>query len=185
MRVIAAGVLAAVLAGCSTPPRDISIKGLNLADGTTLAALQNAVSQDDRAALGTYALLHWPKSKFYCGKPIGGSNAEVNTVGEAIALTRAYETALLLAKHEQAQTPAVARQVEERAVITQIDELVLKRDLLRTRVGPKANETAGAAEINRQLARLRLRLDQMRSAPPDQQPNSSELASKIALETGR
>lgn len=183
MRIIAAGVLAAVLAGCSASPRDISIEGVNLADGATLAALQNAVPQDDRAALGTYALLHWPKSRFYCGKPIGGTNAEVTTVGEAIALTRAYEAALVRAQQRQEQTPAIALQTEERALITQIDELVLKRDRLRTDAVSRASGTTRVAEITRQLADLRVRLDTLRSGNGSS-PDISAPTAKLAARTG-
>ena len=170
MRVIAAGMLAALLAGCSTPPRDISIEGLNLADGATLAALQDALPQDDRAALGTYALLHWPKSQFYCGQPIGGRPSLAATVGEAIEQTRAYETKLTLA---QARTQAQARtnaalsaKAEETVLISRMEQLVYERDILYGRLGPGADMSPAGLRIKQRLATMRAELTELREPTP-------------------
>lgn len=166
MRTLTAGILAAALAGCAPSVSDTALAGLNLADGATLAALQAALPQDDRAALGTYALLHWPKSRFYCGKPVGGRSPEAATVGEAIALTRTYERELELARRAVVVTPGMARQTKERALITRIDHLVLERDMLFARNGAPIADSPRAAQIAQQLDGLRAELDDLRQTSP-------------------
>lgn len=165
MRGVVLGLLAAALCSCAPSVQDVSLAGLDLADGETLAALQNALPQDDRAALGTYALLHWPKSKFYCGRPIGGRAAGADTVGEAIALTRAYETALELAQRSEAATASVAKQTEERTLVTKMEQLVLERDMLFARAGPAASDIPRVTEIKHRLAQLRAELRDVRAEP--------------------
>lgn len=165
MRAAFGGILAAALAGCAPSAYDKPLSGLDLGDPATLSSLQNALPLDDRGALGTYALLHWPKSKFYCGKPIGGrGDSEVATVREAIALTRTYEREWELARQNVAQTPAIARQRDERMLITRMDHLILERDKLFSEVGPRASATPRAEEIERKLAAVRAELDKLRSA---------------------
>lgn len=162
MRAFAGGILAALLAGCSASPRDVSIASLDLADGTTLAELQSTLPADDRAALGTYALLHWPKSKFYCGQPIGGGNAVASTVGEAIDQTRAYEKALEVAQAQTRASVAMSAKAEERALIDRLEHLVLERDMLFARMGSAAHDTPRGTAIERQLAEVREELGQVR-----------------------
>jgi hypothetical protein len=162
MRVIAGAMLAALLAGCSTPPRDISIEGLNLADGTTLIALQNALPADDRAALGTYALLHWPKSKFYCGEPIGGRQALAATVGEAIDQTRAYEVKLAREQANARTTAALSNKAEETMLINRMEQLVFERDMLYGRMGPAADASPDGRDIKQRLAIMRAELAELR-----------------------
>ena len=112
MRALMIGVVAAAVAGCAPSTRDTPLADLDLADGVTLAALQGALPPNDRALLGTYALLHWPKSRFYCGQPIGGRGPEPSTVGEAIDRTRTYEDALERTRAEErfAQNSDIARE---------------------------------------------------------------------------
>lgn len=164
MRIVMTGVLAAALAGCAPSARDVSLAGLDLADGATLAKLQKALPLDDRAALGTYALLHWPQSAFYCGQPIGGRTAAAATVGEAIEQTRAYERALELAQAKEPPAVASAARIEETALVTRIEQLVYERDQLYGRVGPGAHQTRQAREINKRMAALRSELEQLRGA---------------------
>ena len=92
----ATGVLAPLLRGCWTPLGNIPLDG-DLADGTTLTTLQEELPPHERAALGTYALLHWLKSKFYYREPIGDGQAVAATVGEPIEQTLVYEANLALA----------------------------------------------------------------------------------------
>lgn len=165
MRYAVAGCLAALLAGCSTPPRDIAIAQLDLADGKTLASLQAALSPDDRAAIGTYALLHWPKSKFYCGEPIGGDRTVAATVGEAIEQTRAYEAKLALAQATANQTAAASAQDQQKLLIDQMERLVLQRDMLFGKLGPNAQSSLEAHEIKTRLAILRSELLELRDRP--------------------
>lgn len=165
MRAIVAVVLAAALVNCSAAVHDRPLATLDLGDAAVVASLQNRLPPDDRAAFATYALLHWPKSKFYCGKPIGGQTGQARTVGDAIAVTRAYESALASAQKVSPPTPAMSRQRRERALVTQIDDLVRQRDDLYVRDGAQARNSAGAARIEERLAALRTALDELRSAP--------------------
>jgi hypothetical protein len=166
MRVIMSGILAGVLGACAPAVRDMRIADLDLADGKTLAKLQQALPPDDRAALGTYALLHWPKSKFYCGKPIGGRAREAVTVGDAIAQSRAYEASVALAEASARTNAALAARSAETALVTQMEELVLERDMLFGRMGPSAASSARAVEIKAELAALRQELEQVRDRRP-------------------
>lgn len=163
MRVFVSGVMAAALGACTPAVGDVTLAGLDLADGKTLAALQEALPPDDRAALGTYALLHWPKSKFFCGKPIGGSAATAQTVGEAIAQTKAYEAALALAQAKAPTTATLTPRAEETALITRMEQFVFERDTLYARMGPQADATPRGAEIKRRIADLREEIDALRN----------------------
>jgi hypothetical protein len=168
MRTLLIGVVAAAVAGCAPSTRDTPLADLDLADGVTLAALQGALPPNDRALLGTYALLHWPKSRFYCGQPIGGRGPEPSTVGEAIDQTRAYEAALerTRAKERVVQNANIARE-EETALITRIEQLVYERDMLYGRMGPTAATTPRGAEIKESLDTLHSELDLLRNRAVD------------------
>lgn len=164
MRALVVVVFAAALSACAQSARDISIAGLDLADGETLGALQKALPVDDRAALGTYALLHWPKSKFYCGQPIGGRVATADTVGEAIALTKAYEAELAKAASQSPSKVVMAADAREGELIQKMERLVLERDMLYGQLGPvAAAATPRGAEITKQLDLMRAELDGIRS----------------------
>jgi sirohydrochlorin ferrochelatase len=163
MRVIVIGLLASVLSACAPAVRDIEIAKLDLADGRTLAQLQQKLPLDERAALGTYALLHWPQSKFYCGRPIGGQGSVATTVGEAIDQTRAYEASLALARASASTNAALAIRSEETGLITRIEQLVLERDMLFAQAGPAAASTPRAADIKSEITALRLELEQLRA----------------------
>jgi hypothetical protein len=162
------GVVAAAVAGCAPATRDTPLANLDLADGVTLASLQGDLPPNDRALLGTYALLHWPKSRFYCGQPIGGRGPEPSTVGEAIDQTRAYEAALerTQARERVVQTSNIARE-EETALITRIEQLVYERDMLYARMGPAAATTPRGEEIKKRLEALRADLDLLRNREVD------------------
>lgn len=162
MRLIASAMLAAALNGCAPAVTDTPLADLDLADGKTLVALQNALPADDRAALGTYALLHWPRSRFYCGEPIGGSARVAKTVGEAIAVTRAYEKRLADLQTRESATAGVQRQTAERTLINRMDQLALDRDALYSMKGPAAASSARAAQIERDLSALRAQLEDLR-----------------------
>lgn len=164
MRGLVMGLLAMALGACAPPVRDVALAGLDLADGKTLASLQQALPQDDRAALGTYALLHWPKSKFYCGQPIGGRAAPAATVGEAIDQTRAYEAALQLAQGNRQTAVALSAGSAEKALITRMEQLVLERDMLRGRLGPEADATVQGKQLAQRLEEMRAELGRLRDA---------------------
>lgn len=165
MRILILGALAATLAGCAPSVRETSLTGLDLADGEILSALQDSLPQDDRAALGTYALLHWPKSKFYCGKPIGGRGALAATIGEAIDQTRAYEIALATARAEARTGAAFSARQQETELVTRMEQLVFERDLLYGRMGPAADGTPRGAEIKKRLGEMRTELNALRARP--------------------
>lgn len=168
MRAWVIGVVAAAVAGCAPSTRDTPLAELDLADGVTLATLQGDLPPNDRALLGTYALLHWPKSRFYCGQPIGGRGSAPSTVGEAIDQTRAYEAALerTQAKERVVQNSNIARE-DETALITRIEHLVYERDMLYGRMGPAAATTPRGAEIKKSLEALHAELDQLRNRAGD------------------
>lgn len=163
MRAVMIVILASSLGACAPGVRDIAIAELDLADGKTLAELQQALPPDDRAALGTYALLHWPRSKFYCGQPIGGQGGVAATVGEAIDQTRAYEASLALAEAATRTNAALADRAEETGLITRIEQLVLERDMLFGQLGPAARSNPRMLQIENDLAALRRDLETLRS----------------------
>lgn len=161
MRAIAVCVVAASLAACAPSVRERTLAGLDLADGNTLATLQAALTPDDRAALGTYALLHWPKSKFYCGRPIGDRGVAAKTIGEAIDQTRAYEVALQRVQAAAQIADAAEPGAAQRALVTRMEALVLERDRLRSRIGPVADESPRGVAISQQLALIRAELEKL------------------------
>lgn len=162
MRAVLIGVVAAMLGGCAPAVRDRNLAGLDLADGETLAALQAALAPDDRGALGTYALLHWPKSKFYCGRPISGRGSMPTTIGEAIDQTRAYE-ARLAAQTQERTAVAMTAQMREKSLIDRMEQLVLERDKLYGQLGPAADRTPQGAAIKNRLESMRGELGRLRS----------------------
>lgn len=165
MRALGVCAFVALVGACTPAVTEIALSEVDLADGKTLASLQEALPPDDRAALGTYALLHWPKSKFYCGKPIGGQVKEARTVGEAIAITRAYEIAL--AEKVQAEKMAAGnlKQIKERELVTRMEQLVLERDMLRSSGSTDPGTSRREREIKDELAQFRTELAALRSAP--------------------
>lgn len=152
----------ALMTACAQPVRDRSLADLDLADRATLESLQAALPLDDRGALGTYALLHWPKSRFYCGRPADPSSRPAQTVGEAIEQTRLYEAQYRLAV---AKTPVSAKRDDrasrDRDLVFQIEQLVTERDMLRSRKTSEA--TTRTAEIDNQISKLRVELGALRA----------------------
>ena len=163
MRALFIGVFSAAVAGCAPSARDLSLAGLDLANGATLALLQKQLPQNDRAALGTYALLHWPKSKFYCGEAIGGSRALAAAVGQAIDQTRAYEANLQLAQAKvQSGAVELGGQTADKQLVTRIEQLVYERDMLYAQMGPAGEASPRGAQIKAGLTELRGQLDRLR-----------------------
>lgn len=142
---------AAAVAGCAPAPRDIAIAGLDLGNPAVLTRLQQQLPLDDRGTLGTYALLHWPQSKFFCGEPIGGQQPQARTVGEAIDQTRAYDLALANKQAPVATDRGAERRAQEAAVINRLEQALLERDM-RKGSGP----TDRAAERNIEALRAEL-----------------------------
>lgn len=165
MRILVIGILAAALTGCAQQVRDRPLAGIDFADPSTLAALQNALPLDERGALGTYALLHWPKSRYYCGKPPGRRGRVPITIGDAIDLTRAYEAELEFA---QAATPIASSQSigtsREAMLIDRIEQLVLQRDRLYLRTGAAGDAAPQATQINDELNAIREELNRLRNS---------------------
>lgn len=162
MRAMLIALVAAAVGGCTPAPRDISLTGLNLADNKTLSAIQARLTADDRAALGTYALLHWPQSKFYCGEPIGGQASAAATIGEAIDQTRAYEEALERVQAKARMTAALAKQSEERALIAKLERVIFERDRLFSRLGPAALSSAEGRALSARLETFQAELSALR-----------------------
>lgn len=155
--------LALATAGCAPGVQEVPLAGLDLADPATLARLQAELPLNDRAPFATYALLHWPKSKFYCGEPIGGTRPPAATIGEAIDQTRAYESALQSAQARASAADTSATREREKALIDRIDRLVFERDRLRGASDPTiVNRTDLAIKIEQQLQSARGELEQLR-----------------------
>lgn len=143
-----------VLASCGQDVRDTPLAGLDLNDRALVASLRERLAPDDRAPFATYALLHWPGSRLYCGSPPNdGAGREPETIGEAIEVTLAREEEL-----EKARAAAVEPQTDfdhqralETRAIDRVEELVLKRDMLATRLGPDASKSPEWKRLKRML----------------------------------
>lgn len=148
---VLAGV--AVLVGCAAPPRDTLLLGHNLNDPRTIAALSEGLPQKERAAFATYALVHWPGSNAYCGRPDFGKDRLPATVGQAIDKTIGFERALEQ-KRLAERTPGnlfEQKAIEEKRLVDIFDQLTLDRDMLMSTPMPAAQKARKLEAINRQL----------------------------------
>lgn len=144
---------AVALGGCAVSPREVALSGQNLNDPRTLASLTNDLPQDQRAAFATYALLHWPGSKSYCGQPVFGKDRLPATVGEAIDQTIGFERALEQ-KRLAEKTPGSffeQKAIEEKHLIDAFDQLTLDRDMLASKAMPGAEKARKMEAINEQM----------------------------------
>lgn len=158
---VLAGSLA--LAGCAAAPRDIALAGLDLSSPAVIAQVSEGLPQKQRAALATFALLHWPESKAYCGRPVFKGAGQPNTVGEAIDKTIEFETALMRKRIEEKMPPSIFEQQTQyrRQLIDEFDQLTLERDMLTSRAMPAAEKESRIQEINRKLAENRETRDRL------------------------
>jgi hypothetical protein len=160
IRAIMAAAIMTAIAACNAPVDDVSLAGLDLNDTRLVTKIARQLPDREGAAFTTYALVHWPASKNYCGRPIGESGRTAKTVGEAVAQTLKFEADL--ERTRQAARAGPASQVEslreQRTLLTdQIEQLVLKRDVLYARLGGEAQATPEAKLLEKKMLQLQNR----------------------------
>lgn len=165
MRIGAIVAAVSMLASCSPPPREASLAGLDLNDPGTLRTLSRDLSGPDRAALATYALLHWPGSKSFCGRPAFARVRPPATVGEAIGMTLAFDGELA-AKRRAERRPGdrfAERADRERRLVDEFDQLTLERDMVEAGAMNEPTRSRRLRELDARLAAN----SEMRRATPD------------------
>ena len=118
--------LIALLAACGSAQnvRQIPIANLDLSNMKVVTDIQSQLPTAQRPALATYALLHWPGSKAFCGHRLSDkSGHEPSTVGEAIDLT-------LLREAQNAARPDTLLPEPERNLVHALERLESQRDSL-------------------------------------------------------
>ena len=146
-----------LLAACGTPPREVRLAGLDLGQPAVLANLKQGLAPDERAALISYAIFHWPGSKNYCGRPVFAQAVEPTTIGEAIDRTIAFETALTRKQMAEAQPASLvaSRAQRNQQLVDRFEELTLSRSMLLARPGARAERARELRAIQRQLESVR------------------------------
>lgn len=143
-----------LLAACAAAPRDIALAGLDLNNPSVIAQVSEGLPRKQRAALATYALLHWPQSKAYCGRPVFKGAAEPRTVGEAIDKTIEFDTALARKRIEEQRPPSIfeRRARDHQRLVDEFEELTLEREMLATEELPPVEKQKRLEELDRKLA---------------------------------
>lgn len=143
-----------ILAGCAAAPRDIAIAGLDLNSPAVIAQVGKGLPQEQRAALATFALLHWPESKAYCGRPVFKGDAQPRTVGEAIDKTLEFETALARKRIEEKQAGSVFEQraQRERRLVDEYEQMLIEREMLASEALSPVDKRRRSQELDRRLA---------------------------------
>lgn len=156
-----------VLAGCAGAPRDLALAGLDLNDPTVVALASEGLPQKERAAFAVYALLHWPKSKAYCGRPMFSGSAQPATVGEAIASTMAFDAALARKRAAEGAAPSLfeQRSAQKKRLVDAFEDLTLQREMLASAPMSQAAREARMREIERELAENRVAREQLGDVP--------------------
>ena len=146
-----------MLAACGTPPRDVRLAGLDLSQPAVVADLKQGLAPQERAALISYAVFHWPGSKNYCGRPAFAQDVEPRTIGEAIDRTIAFEAALDRKRTAEAQPASLAsrRAQQDRQLIDRFDDLTLRRDMILDRQGGQADRASELRKIEQQIESVR------------------------------
>lgn len=156
------------LASCSAAPRDIALAGLDLGEPAVIAQISKDLPQRERAAFATYALLHWPESKAYCGRPMFKGADQPLTVGEAVDKTMHFETALARKRiEEKKQAPSIfERQAQEKKrLVDEFDQLTLERDMLASAAIPASEKDRRTRELDRKLAENRKARESLAAVP--------------------
>lgn len=156
-----------MLTGCATAPRDVVLAGLDLNNPAVIARVSEGLTQQQRAALATFALLHWPESKAYCGRPVFKGASQPSTVGEAIDKTIEFETALARKRLEETQVGSVfERQAQlKRELVDQFDLLTIEREMLASAALSSVERDRRERELARQLADNRQARDRLSAVP--------------------
>lgn len=154
------------LAGCAEAPRDMLLAGLDLNDPAVVARLGQELPQRERAALATFALLHWPGSKAYCGQQMFKGAAPPSTIGEAIDRTIEFDDALARKRIEEKQTTTFEQQARRKQqLVNEFDRLTLERDMLLSAGASSADDDGRLRELERQLAANRAARNEMTAVP--------------------
>jgi hypothetical protein len=160
IRAIITVLAMAAIASCGAPVTDTPLAGLDLNDARVVSKIARQLPDRERMAFTTYALLHWPGSKNYCGRPIGQSDRMANTVGEAVMQTLKFEADLTRTRLAAQAGPAsqIDRLREQRTLLTdQIEALVLRRDVLRADLGAAVRMSSEAKRLEEEMRRLQAR----------------------------
>ena len=148
--------IATTFAGCSPDVRERPLVEVDLANSRAVAAIGRHLGVRERTAFTTYALVHWPGSKFYCGSPLRLSASPPRTVGEAIESTLRFEERLAARRSEERdeKTRSVRLEKQDRKLIDRYEALLLKRQMLATAAETNVGDRAEIAAINDQMDRL-------------------------------
>ncbi|MGX7953809.1 hypothetical protein ACWPM1_14755 [Tsuneonella sp. HG249] len=157
----AVSIAAAICAGCGLDVRERALADIDLSDQSAVAAIGRQLPAREQTAFLTYALVHWPGSKSFCGKPMKVAGLAPATVGEAIAETIAFEAKLAVTRREATRPLAgVARAVERnRMLLDRYEELLLRRQMLATGDTPGRDAALGA--LDREIEQIKNRRGQL------------------------
>lgn len=153
---MAAWVIAAS-ASCSAPISDMPLAGLDLNNARVVDQIAGQLPASQRATFVTYVLVHWPGSKNYCGHAISRSGQTAKTVGEAIKQTLIFEIDEANIKQSpQVKPTSRVDQLQERdlRITDQIEEIVLRRDALYTRLGRAARRSHEQDSLEQEMRHL-------------------------------
>lgn len=155
------------LAGCTAAPRDLALAGLDLSNPAVIARVSKDLPQKQRAALATFALLHWPESRAYCGRPMFKGADQPDTVGEAIDKTIEFETSLARKRVEEKRPPSIFEQQAQyqRELVHEFEELTLEREMLNSTDLPAEDKRSRLQELDRRLANNRETRNRLTVAP--------------------
>lgn len=143
-------------ATCSPDVRDRDLSTIDLADAVAVATIGRQLDSRDRTAFITYALVHWPGSKSYCGRAVAHKSRPAQTVGDAVATTLAFESQLAITPQAAARRLKIPDQIEEnRLLIDRYEALLLQKQMLGNHpTGP--DRKAKLARIASEMERVRL-----------------------------
>jgi hypothetical protein len=147
-------LLVIACAACGQDVRQRQLGDLALGDMAVLQELGQDLSAEERALLATYSIAHWPGSSAFCGEVlIDQSGRQPSTIGEAIAMTKARETAReeQLARAALPKTP-LEELLERRSFLEgQQEQLFVQKELMLNEHGNAARQTASWAAIEREI----------------------------------
>lgn len=157
IRAIVAASAMITAASCNAPVSDTPLAGLDLNDARVVGRIARQLPDRESLAFTTYALVHWPGSKTYCGRPIAQSERVAGTVGEAVSQTLEFEAALEKTRQASRAEPTsrLERAREQRTLLTdKIEQLVRKRDVLYARLGESARTSPEAKQLEQEMQQL-------------------------------
>jgi hypothetical protein len=148
-------------AACAQDVRDQPIAGLALNDMRVLEELGQTLTREERAALATYSIAHWPDAPGYCGEVLANKQGQTpQTIGEAITMTQAREAerAERLAAAALPKTPIDKLLAEKHQLTGQQEQLYIQMELLESAHGAAAQDlpawTAVRSELDFGYARI-------------------------------